>query len=197
MMPDMVSDPVAGGAQEGRGSARRDQLIDLTISLIAERGLAGTTLSRIAAAAGVTNAAVLYFFKTKDAVIQAACERAVALTVAAIQDAVEQAPSPRAAIDAYVRALVKHLSAHPEHVSVLVEMGRSGGAGEERRWPPVAQLIEAAQRDGDIRPLDARTASISLLGAVDGMFAEALTDPSYDLAAATDTVLELFDRAVR
>lgn len=64
-------------------------------------------------------------------------------------------------------------------------------------WPPVAALIQAAQAAGDIRPLDARTTAIALIGAVDAIFAESMTDHDYDLMDAVEVVLEQFDRAVR
>jgi AcrR family transcriptional regulator len=187
-------------------AARREQIIGLTIDLIAEHGLARTTLARIAEAAGVSNAAVLYFFGTKNAVIQEAFQRVLSGVVDAIAVAIEQAPTAREGIDAYVRALVGHMAAHPTHVRVVIEMLTSGmpivagayseaGSPPPPRWRPLADLIERAQLDGDLRALDARTTAIALTGAIDAVFAEALADPGYDLTAAVDALLDLFDRA--
>ena len=47
--------------------ARRQQLIGVTIEQVAQRGFAGASLARIAEAAGITKAAVLYHFGSKDA----------------------------------------------------------------------------------------------------------------------------------
>jgi TetR/AcrR family transcriptional regulator len=184
-------------------AARRAQIIGLTIDLIAEHGFARTTLARIAGAAGVSNAAVLYFFGTKNAVLDEACQRVLSDVIEVIAAAIAQAPSARAGIDAYVRALVGHMAAHPAHVRVMIEMltGASPGApivpGPDAppRWRPLADLIERAQLDGDMRALDARTAAIALGGAVDAIFAESLTDPDYDLTVAVDEVLDSFDRS--
>lgn len=188
-------------------TARREQLIELTIGLIAGHGLRGITLPRIAAAAGITNAAVIYFFGTKNAVIEAACQRVLGEVVGTTSAAVEQASTARAGVDAYVRSLAGYLSAHPKQLRVIIEMasasraGISSGDGMDARlasrWPPVAALIQAAQAAGDIRPLDARTTAIALIGAVDAIFAESMTDHDYDLLDAIEVVLEQFDRAVR
>ena len=42
--------------------ARKAQIIEMTIELVAEKGYAGTTLSGIAERSGITKAAVLYHF---------------------------------------------------------------------------------------------------------------------------------------
>ncbi|MBF8185690.1 TetR family transcriptional regulator [Nonomuraea sp. K274] len=187
-------------------AARREQIIGLTIDLIAEHGLARTTLARIAEAVGVSNAAVLYFFGSKNAVIQEAVQRVLTGVVDAIAAAIAEASTAREGIDAYVRALVGHMAAHPTHVRVVIEMLTSdipvasealteAGSRQPPRWRPLADLIERAQLDGDLRALDARTTAIALSGAIDAVFAESLTDPDYDLTAAVDTLLDLFDRA--
>lgn len=187
-------------------SARRDQIVGLTIDLIAEHGIARTTLARIAGAAQLSNAAVLYFFGTKNAVIDEACRRVTAEVVDVVATAVGDAPTARKGIDAYVRSLIGHMTTHPAQVRVVIEMlthgtpGGSGAAGESAspapsRWPPVAELIERAQADGDIGPIDARTTAIALIGSTDAIFAESLVDPAYDTTLAVDQLLDLFDRA--
>lgn len=187
-------------------TARREQIICLTIDLLAENGFSRTTLAQIAKAAGLSNAAVIYFFNTKNAVLQAAAERVMSETIDAISTAVSEAPSARTAIDAYVRSVVTHMATHPSHMRVMIEMLTSAPpefleavtgtqAAAASRWHPVAELIDAAISEGDIRPLASRTAAIALIGATDAIFAESLADPEYDLAKAVDDLLELFDRS--
>src|SRR5258707_12388132 len=55
--------------------ARRDQLVDSAIRLIAEQGHARASLSRIAEQAGGSKAALLYYFKTKDDLLDAVLAR--------------------------------------------------------------------------------------------------------------------------
>jgi hypothetical protein len=57
--------------------------------------------------------------------------------------------------------------------------------------------MSRAQEDGDLRSFDTRTYAIALGGAIDGVFAEALSDPGDDLDRAVDDLLDLFHRATR
>ncbi len=51
--------------------ARQRQLIDATISTIGRRGFAGTTLTHVAGAAGLSPAIVNFYFKGKDQLLAA------------------------------------------------------------------------------------------------------------------------------
>ncbi|WP_341727855.1 TetR/AcrR family transcriptional regulator [Brooklawnia sp.] len=207
----MTSKQTPASGRTGRAptfteAARREQIIGLTIDLIAERGIARTTLALIAEAAGVTKPAVLYFFGTKDAVIKAACAHALGSAVEAIAQAVMAAPTPTAAVAAYVRSTVQFTIEHPSQIKVMTEMLTSDqdlvtqsaeAIGEEPapQWQALAGLIEQAQRGGELSPADPRTAAIGLIGATNAIVGEWFSDPSFDLRAATDEVLRLFFRA--
>ncbi|GAA1582223.1 TetR/AcrR family transcriptional regulator [Actinoplanes couchii] len=70
---------------------RRAQLISVTIELIARHHYTGTSLARIAEAAGISKAAVLYHFPSKDAVVQAAYDSVIDAVTAHVGAAVEAA----------------------------------------------------------------------------------------------------------
>lgn len=153
-------------------AARREQIIGLTIGLIAEHGFRGATLAKIAEAAGLSNAAVLYFFGTKNAVLQSACERVMTNVIEVVSAAVGAATSAREAIDAYVRALVGYMAEHRSHTRAVIEMVTGAPPGlleaatgsddpATERWRPMADLIDHAILDGDIRTLDSRTTAIT------------------------------------
>lgn len=57
---------------------RRQQLIEATIDLISTRGYPATSLSAIAERAGLSKAAVLYHFSSKDNLTRAALEQVMA-----------------------------------------------------------------------------------------------------------------------
>jgi len=89
-----------------RGRARRELLLDATIAIIAEGGIAAVTHRSVAAAAGVPHSSTTYFFDSLDDMIG----EAVAHAMAAELDRLEQfrsvlvsgANSPGAAIDEFV-----------------------------------------------------------------------------------------------
>lgn len=189
-------------------TARREQITALAIELIAAHGYAGTSLARIAEAANISNAAVLYHFGSKNAVLQSAYDAVIGALTDQVSAAVGNADSSREAIDAYVRALAGYMTAHPAHMRLIVEalmtdeLGHAGdpppsqGASNlPHRWELLADLMTRAQSEGDLRSFDARTASIALGGALDAILAESLSDPGYGVDPAVDELLELFARA--
>jgi len=56
------------------GEARRRALLEEATRLIGKRGFEGTSLDAVATAAGVRKQTLLYYFPTKDALLQACVE---------------------------------------------------------------------------------------------------------------------------
>lgn len=175
--------------------ARRRQIIDCTMELVAERGHAGTSLSRIAARAGISKAAVLYHFTSKDAIVEATLAHVLTGFVAVVGARVEAADGPEEMLLAYLRGAVGYLRDHPSQVRVLVEgLARDRDGAREpapgspagaSRCQAVAGMLELGQRAGVFRPFDTRALAVVIGGALDGIVAEWLGDPTLDLDAAT------------
>ena len=180
---------------------RRDEIMSAAITLIATEGSPRASLARIAEAAGISKAGVLYYFRSKDEVIEAAYGLVLGELTETVGRAMAAAPTGRAEIDAYVRALLTHIIGHPEHIRILIEIaiihaGTILDPERPQRWAPLAAAIERGHREGDLLKVDARTAAIALGGAIDAILNEALNDPNYDLDAATDQLLDLFHQGV-
>lgn len=183
--------------------ARREQLLEATVDQIATRGYGGASLARIAEAAGITKAAVLYHVGSKDALVSAAYAHVLDALVSSVGAAVEQA----AVVDrpaAYIRAMIAHLRDHPGHTGVLTEVGMEKGFdhAREERWAPLAGLLEAAASarppDGTTLPAgdgrggeDSRALAVIIGGAIDGIVAERLDDDGFDVDAAADLLVSL------
>ncbi|PRX97724.1 TetR/AcrR family transcriptional regulator [Allonocardiopsis opalescens] len=203
--PRRAADTSGGRAPTLTEQARREQIIRLTIGLIAEHGYAGTSLARIAAAASISKAAVLYHFDTKNAVIRAAYDTVMAALTEQVAAAIHAADSPAAAVEAYISALIGHMDRHPDHTRMIVEAlddanatGIADTPDSPGRRQPLAKLIEAAKSSGEYRDdIDPRTHAIILSGAIDAVVAESLADPRYSLTEAAQAVIELTRRAAR
>ncbi|WP_017597568.1 TetR/AcrR family transcriptional regulator [Nocardiopsis lucentensis] len=178
--------------------ARRAQLIEATVELVADRGFAGVALSGIAERAGITKAAVLYHFPSKDAVVRAARDHVLSELAGHVAAEVEAA-APEGAPAAYVRSMVGYLREHPRHTRMITEALTHGGEGYEpaERWGPLAEIIDGARRArGAHAGRDTRTLAIIVGGAIDGIVAERLSDPEYDTAAAAEQLVDLIDAAL-
>ncbi len=86
-------------------SAAQARIIAAALELFAEHGVGGTSLGMIAAAIGVTKAAVYHQYRTKDEIVLAAAEAELARLEAVI-DVAEAAPSPSRAREVLVREIV-------------------------------------------------------------------------------------------
>jgi AcrR family transcriptional regulator len=101
------SDPKhAVRATRTAGRQMRSRLLDGASRLFKERGLAGTSISDIAAAADAFPSQITYYFRTKEALfVEAACRDVLYLARAAEQ-AAQKASTPRE----YTRALVESVT---------------------------------------------------------------------------------------
>lgn len=183
----------SSGDADGGGTfierARRAQLIEVTIELVADEGYRGASLARIAERAGISKAAVLYHFASKDALVHAAHGHTLTELVADVSRALSAA-APEGGPAAYIRRMVGHLREHPRHTRMLIE-AMSHGFGEHgaaERWQALAQILDAAWPG---RFADSRTMAVIIGGAIDGIVNESLQDPGYDTAEAAEQLIAL------
>ena len=188
---------------------RREQLLRAALDVIAERGYADTRITDVAERAGTSPALVIYYFKTRDALLTEAL---------------------RYSEDSWYATGVKRLAEIPTAGGQLTEMiamtllfdppdkpeTDPGGRGEWRLWldlwalsprsPGVAivrhefderwrqairDIVIAGQEAGEFAAIDADDFALTLSALLDGMAVQiALEDPdippirAYDLALA-------------
>ncbi|MCF3142209.1 TetR/AcrR family transcriptional regulator [Streptomyces platensis] len=186
--------------------ARRRQLIDATIDLISTRGYPATSLSAIAERAGLSKAAVLYHFSSKDNLTRAALEQVIGQFSAYVTERLARAAGPREAIVAYVRAMIGYQQANRRQVRVITEMLLDDGGGTRlktpgshdthRRWQRLAELLTEGQKAGVLREFDTQTVALAIGGAIDGVIAHWLAHPELDLDAAAAELEEFTLRAI-
>ncbi|MCI2264946.1 TetR/AcrR family transcriptional regulator [Sediminivirga luteola] len=178
---------------------RRAQIVDVTVQLVAEKGYAGISLSGIAERAGITKPAVLYHFRSKAAVVEAAYQEVLQRLVGRVGQAVEEAAADEGAA-AYIRSMVAYLDENPTHTRMIIEAlsNQDTELDTASRWRPLAELIEAARAARGLDPdPDARTTAIVVGGGIDGIVAEKLQDPEYDSAAAAEHLIRILEGAWR
>jgi len=94
---------------------RRRELIECAIEVIAENGLAGTTLVKVAAKAGLSAGIVNHYFETKDALLIEALRALSEEFSAALEAATQEAATPEDGLLAIVElSLDKVISAPPK-----------------------------------------------------------------------------------
>ncbi|GAA4291577.1 TetR/AcrR family transcriptional regulator [Actinomadura luteofluorescens] len=154
--------------------ATREKLFTAAIELIAESGLAATTVDQIAERAGVAKGTVYYNFDSKAALFAALLEYGVDRLATALRDAASGRP-PLAALDAVVAAELAFVGEHESFARLLIaETWRAGGDWQhaarlirERAIGVVADVLREAVTTGDLRSdLDIGTAASAVFGMV-------------------------------
>lgn len=173
--------------------ARRAQLIEVTIDLVAANGYAGTSLAGIAQGAEITKAAVLYHYPSKDAVVQAAYLHVLVSLATTVGSAVERA-GPGEGPAAYIRSMIGHLREHPHYTRMIVEavINQHQDDDGSQRWRNFAEIMATARRErGLAADGDLRTTAIMIGGAIDGIVGERMADPDYDTVAAAEELVQM------
>jgi len=152
-----MTDSLSAGTRRG---GKRERLIAAATETIYAAGVEKTTLADIAAAAGIPLGNVYYYFKTKDALVQAVVEAHMAearTMLAAIDDAYQD---PRERLKALFGALSQRSDLIARygcpHGSLCQELGkRADGAAAELMREPVdwAERQFAAMGHPDARDL--------------------------------------------
>ena len=106
--PDMVAPEVEPRVRRRREAPaeRRTEILDAAIKVVTERGLADTRVVDVAAAIGVSQGLVHYYFPDKDALIAATMQHAANLDALALADAVAAVPSASEKLDVYLRSSI-------------------------------------------------------------------------------------------
>jgi AcrR family transcriptional regulator len=148
-------------------SDARAQLLDAAIGLFAERGIANTTVARIAAAGHVTSAMVHYWFDTRERLLDAVVDERLAPQFHAIWDPVDvERGAPLELVQGMVRRMFDVTGRMPWLPSLwLREIVNEGGLLRERalRHIPmkrvagfgqsIARARERGEVNGSIEPL--------------------------------------------
>ena len=69
---DGYHDRMLGEPRTGRGRASRERIVDHAAELVAERGVAGTSLDDVLAAAGASKSQLYHYFAGRDQLVEAA-----------------------------------------------------------------------------------------------------------------------------
>jgi AcrR family transcriptional regulator len=162
----------------GKGGRSRRELTEIAINCFSRFGFQGTSIDRIARAAGVTKGAIYYHFKDKDDLLGAAVADRIAAFESRVQHACEGVAASRA-LRRIAEVCVEHAQSldHPRFVIKL--MAESIDTNDKisaqlremmRRFRAfLRNLIRQAQERGEFRAdVDAETAAAVYTSAVLG-----------------------------
>lgn len=167
--------PARQNEREAQREATQSRILDAAIPLFAQRGFAGASVSDVARACGAPVPLIMYHFKSKQGVWEAAVERLYARVNAHLDSEMDSTkgltglPFYKAAI----RAHITTLATYPEHMRLLLQEGAERTARLE--WliathqkplnDKIIDLIVSAQGEGLIAAGDPTHLMFVLSGA--------------------------------
>ena len=167
----------------------RDRILEAALVSFGGRGYDAVSLDSIARDSGIRKQTVLYYFGSKEALMEAVIDRTVADLAAALLRAVEASPPPAgddgeppdawSGVEAVVRAVFRFAVRRPEMLGLLREVTRLGPpwmdrvrAGFEPLVERARAFLEAGMDAGRIRRCDPRLLLVSSYSTVMGVATE-------------------------
>ncbi len=163
--------------QSGQSVRRRDSaetqrtILTAAERIFAEAGLAGARTDAIAAAAGVNKAMLYYYFKSKNGLYRAVLEANVEEFHRTADRVLSGQGSAGSILLSYVSNHFDFIGARPYYPRLFQRLIMAGDRSVENivktHFVPLSrqlqELLERGVRTGELRPLDARHAVISLI----------------------------------
>lgn len=127
-----------------RGNTRA-AILEASVDLFGSRGFAATSLDEIAGVVGVAKQTLLYWFPSKDELLDAVLEQTALELAAVIEAAVRAAPDePLARVEAVVKAVFRPAVRRPALLGLVREVSRLSPAHAERLTLQVQPFVRRA-----------------------------------------------------
>lgn len=192
--------PISGQparAERGSREDRRRELIDCAINIISQNGLAGTTLAKVAARAGLSAGIVNHHFETKDALLIETLRTLSEEFEAALESAVAATAAPAAGLAEIVTLSFDPAISSPDKVAVWYAFQAEThwresytalcGERDKAYMAAIKSLMEALPGDACA---DAEILARSFAGLLDSYWQDILFEgEQFDRAAAAQSCL--------
>jgi len=139
-------------------------------ALFGEHGVTGTTMAQIAAAAGLQQSSLYYYFRGKEDVLAAILARANVVPLELVEQVVQGPGSPAARLHRFIRGDVAALSVLPFDINEVHRYAsrdreRFGAYWTERRTlqARLAAIVRSGVAAGQLREVSARLAAITIM----------------------------------
>ena len=114
--------------------ARRTQIIDATIDVVAAQGYAQASLAKIAEHASISTSLILYHFKDKDELMAAALSNIITEWEMPAIEAMQRHTSPSDKLREYIEARLVYIGTRPKQSIAMVELLFSSRSNENKQF---------------------------------------------------------------
>ncbi|CAB4885671.1 unannotated protein [freshwater metagenome] len=128
-----------------RKGTTRASILEASVDLFGSRGFSAVSLDDIAAVVGVAKQTVLYWFPSKDELLEAVLEQTAIELAAVIEAAVRSAPDePLARVEAVIKAVLRPAVRRPALLGLVREVSRLSPEHAERLTTQVQPFVRRA-----------------------------------------------------
>lgn len=156
-----------------------DRILDAALASFAARGYEATSLDALAKGLDLTKQSILYWFPSKDAVLEATIARSATDLSRALESALQAAGPGWVRVEAVVRSVFRLAARQPELLGLLREVSRLGPPAATQMTlalEPLVQrassFLEAEMDAGTMRRHDPRLLLLAIYSTVIGMVTE-------------------------
>lgn len=161
----------------GRTTAER--ILDAAVASFAGPGYEGTSLDHLAGSLEVTKQTILYWFPTKEALLEAAIDRSASELAGALEGALAEAGDGWERVEAVVRSVFRLAAHRPELLGLVREVSRLGPPAATQMTAALQPLVERASSflqaemdAGHMRRHDPHLLLLAIYSTVIGMVTE-------------------------
>jgi AcrR family transcriptional regulator len=186
--------------------ARRTQIIEAAINVLAEYGYVNTSFARIAKQAGISPSLISYHFTNKEELTAEVYQSINSARLANMAKAAGKYPSAAKKLRTLLEADLTYMGTRPKLFKALVEVLFSARDSKgflqlmnESEQPDVSvveEILRAGQKSGEFRLFNTYAMALIINGACDQFLAQLPTQPKYDLKVFTKMLITLVENYV-
>jgi AcrR family transcriptional regulator len=120
----------------GRNTSTSERILDAALASFATRGYEASSLDALAAGLEIRKQTILYWFPSKEILLEAVIDRSAVELSAALEESLATAGDGWSRVEAVVRSVFRLAARRPELLGLVREMGRLG-------TPAATRLVEA------------------------------------------------------
>jgi AcrR family transcriptional regulator len=184
-------------------TARRSQIVNAAIEVIAEVGYRRTSFARIAEHAGLSSTRLIsYHFADKQDLNAAIVSEVLSAIGTAVGERVGAEKTAAGMLQAYIEGVVEFVAANRARMKALVELLLNGGMpygpqDDAAVVSHVEQILRLGQRTGEFRDFDPRVVATAVQRSVDGLPFLLDSMPDLDPRAYAAELVTLFELGTR
>lgn len=173
--------PRAGSprTRTGDGTSTSERILDAALASFASRGYEASSLDGLAEGLDIRKQTILYWFPSKEALLEAVIDRSAVELSAALEESLAAAGTGWARVEAVVRSVFRLAARRPQLLGLVRETGRLGTPAATRLVtaldPLVArasEFLEAEMDSGHMRRHEPRLLLLAIYSTVIGMVTE-------------------------